>query len=136
LSFEVEGFGIGVCLMEPGFFRTDIVRSAVEARPLLPDYDPLRQALRISLLIGMHCAAPLEVFAERLLRVIEKAHPRLRYPVGKGMSASNLAWTLLPTRAFRAMMKLWFYVNRWRFKSYLQRARQAEAEGSEPDHAH
>jgi NAD(P)-dependent dehydrogenase (short-subunit alcohol dehydrogenase family) len=136
LSIEMEQFGIDVCLMEPGFFRTDIVRNAVAVRPLLPEYDPLRQALRTSLLIGMHCAAPLEVFAQRLLRVIEKARPRLRYPVGKGMTSSNLAWALLPTRAFRAMMRLWFYVNRWRFRSYLQQARQAEAQRQEPDHAH
>ncbi len=136
LAFEVERFGIRVCVVEPGAFRTEIVPHSVEAGRQLAEYDPIRRAAHTSLLIAMRTAAAPEVFARHLLRIIESRRPGLRHPVGPGAGWILRGKALLPAGMFRRILKVWFYVNRWRLKAYLQRARQAEAQATEVDRAH
>jgi NAD(P)-dependent dehydrogenase (short-subunit alcohol dehydrogenase family) len=79
LAKEVAGFGIKVTLVEPGGFATDWAgSSAVHATPI-PEYDPVRAALRA----GMAQLPPAfigdpKAAGPALLTIVDAAEPPLR----------------------------------------------------------
>jgi NAD(P)-dependent dehydrogenase (short-subunit alcohol dehydrogenase family) len=100
LLLEVERFGIEVCLMEPGFLRTQFGQNFVEGDRPLAAYDGLRSTVRTALLTGLQTAPPPERFAKRLAEILAAPRLRLRYPVTAG--PPWIAWCkrLVPTGLF------------------------------------
>lgn len=131
LFYEVECFGIQVCLVQPGFFKTEIDRSAIEGDRPLPAYDSLRDNIRATLQRGFQAAPPPIRFARLLARIIDNPNPRLRYSVGDGTTISLWCKALLPMSLFSRGIRRFYRLGRWRWKAQLHRDRQALREHTE-----
>jgi NAD(P)-dependent dehydrogenase (short-subunit alcohol dehydrogenase family) len=82
LRQEVRAFNIDVSVIGPGFFKTEIARTAQAAANPLPVYDGLRERVSRFLYESVeHGADPANV-ARLILHIIESKHPRLRYGAG------------------------------------------------------
>jgi NAD(P)-dependent dehydrogenase (short-subunit alcohol dehydrogenase family) len=113
LRFEVRGFGIDVCVIEPGaiksaFGDTAVARVDAAAVPG-SDYDAFRESLKEQIR-GVY-EGPMALFAgepDDVARVIEKAvtrrRPRTRYPVTVGARMLMGTRRLLSDRAWDAML--------------------------------
>jgi len=107
LRMEVRPFGVRVCLVEPGDFRTGFTESrrAVEF-PLEVYADRSRSALAAAVRDETGGRSPDEV-GRLVLRILRDPSPRLRYTVGAmSQRLSTLAKPLLPQRFYeRELMK-------------------------------
>ncbi len=83
LRHETKGLGIRVSVVEPGFFRTNLAKSAKFAALKIDDYDRARgYALREIQKREARGQDPVMV-AQTVLRIIETEKPRLHYAVGR-----------------------------------------------------
>ena len=82
LWYELQPFGIGVCLIEPGYIRTSISQAACTAEGLLPAYEGPRQRVTASIKDGVEKGCSPELVAKAILHAATSRHPRLRYRVG------------------------------------------------------
>jgi NAD(P)-dependent dehydrogenase (short-subunit alcohol dehydrogenase family) len=124
LLFEVERFGIEVCLVEPGFFRTEIDRNFVAGDRPLAAYDGVRDAVRTALLAALEAAPLPERFAERLARILAAPRLRLRYAVTDGPPWIVWCKRLLPMDLFARGVRWWYRIGRWRWMPQLAEARR------------
>jgi NAD(P)-dependent dehydrogenase (short-subunit alcohol dehydrogenase family) len=131
LLYEVERFGIEVCLVQPGFFKTEIDHSAVEGDRPLPAYDSLRGNVRATLQRGLEAAPSPIRFARLVARIIDEPNPRLRYSVGNNTALTLWCKTLLPMRLFARGVRRAYRIGRWRWKAQLHRDRQTLREQME-----
>ncbi len=131
LLYELERFGIEVCVVEPGFFRTEIAEHVEEGAEPLPAYDALRSAVRTALLGAFERSLPPERFARRLVQIVESRYLRLRYPVTDG--PPWIAWLkpLVPMELFSRCVRRWFRIGRWKWRPHLERGRRALRRQSE-----
>jgi len=89
LRYEVAQFGIGISIVEPSFFKSNISHSGVQAASSIKDYDNLRtKANRFSETSLLNAPDPAAV-AVTVLKIVNASRPKLSYPVGNGT-------TLLP----------------------------------------
>ena len=91
LRLEVKGFGIGVSIIEPGFFKTGLFKSETPVRARIPEYDTPRKnasAVRESEHRGK--ALDPRLVAELVLGVANSSSPRLRYAIGRERGAIRL----------------------------------------------
>lgn len=107
---ELRPLGIDVVLVEPGAYRTDIFgRNRTVARDARaePDYVPLVDRIDALFARTVDKAArdPREV-SRLVVRLLTKANPDLRYPIGPGTTLRNLALRALPGRAVEGLVRL------------------------------
>ena len=86
LHIELKPLGIRVTVVEPGFFRTDILdasRSLIEAEDRITDYDETAGAMRDAMPSYNHQQPgdPAKL-ARALLEMVKAPHPPLRLPLG------------------------------------------------------
>jgi short-subunit dehydrogenase len=85
LRHEVKSLGVKVSVIEPGFFKTNIIQNRARAANNISEYDELRKrtlgALEESVNKGKG-SDPQEV-ADAILKIIESPTPALHYAVGK-----------------------------------------------------
>jgi NAD(P)-dependent dehydrogenase (short-subunit alcohol dehydrogenase family) len=84
LALEVREFGIRVAIIEPGLFKTQIVRNAVD-HLVLDDASPYaatERRIRTIYATGNEMGGEPPTVAEAILHAIETKEPRLRYLVG------------------------------------------------------
>jgi NAD(P)-dependent dehydrogenase (short-subunit alcohol dehydrogenase family) len=107
LRLEMRPLGVQVVLVEPGSFDTDIWdRNALPASGLTDPSSPnaARAArLRSGMESRVHRANP-EVVAERIARILENPHPRLRYVMGRDARMGLALRNLLPWGVFERII--------------------------------
>jgi NAD(P)-dependent dehydrogenase (short-subunit alcohol dehydrogenase family) len=100
LAVEVKPFGVDVALVEPGGYATRIWDNASVARRESSPYTPLVDTMepRMRERIERTSRDPREV-GERIAKLLEERHPRLRNPVGPDARIMRVATHLVPFRA-------------------------------------
>lgn len=99
LQYEVTPFGIGVCLVEPGFIKTDLASGApIPGR--ITDYAGVREELQkhwqVSVMGGMSAQAAASAIAD----LVEKADSPFRVRLGGDAVWIPRLKRLLPQRLF------------------------------------
>jgi NAD(P)-dependent dehydrogenase (short-subunit alcohol dehydrogenase family) len=84
LALEVREFGIRVAIVEPGIFRTEIVRKAVDHLVLdeSSPYAATERRIRAIYAQGNEVGGEPATVADTILHAIETETPKLRYLVG------------------------------------------------------
>jgi NAD(P)-dependent dehydrogenase (short-subunit alcohol dehydrogenase family) len=82
LWYELQPFGIGVSLIEPGFVRTSIGHAARIAAGALSAYDGPRDRVIAAIKSGVDKGCPPDLVAKSIFDAATSRHPRLRYRVG------------------------------------------------------
>jgi NAD(P)-dependent dehydrogenase (short-subunit alcohol dehydrogenase family) len=84
LALEVREFDIRVALIEPGLFKTEIVRKAVDHLVIEESspYAATERRIRTIYATGNEMGGEPPVVAEAILHAIETREPKLRYLVG------------------------------------------------------
>jgi NAD(P)-dependent dehydrogenase (short-subunit alcohol dehydrogenase family) len=83
LRTEVAALGIRVALVEPGFFKTELVAGATSGGKGIDDYRPVRERVIARFRAIEAAAEPPTAVAELVLRLANDPAPPLRNPVGK-----------------------------------------------------
>ncbi|MEM9776745.1 MAG: SDR family NAD(P)-dependent oxidoreductase [Chloroflexota bacterium] len=101
LSVELAQFNVHVSLVEPSFFKTDIVATASHA-PDYPaaDYNGIRERARQVHLDGVEHGENPQKVADMVLQVVKAAKPKLRYRVGRDAKIIPSLIKLMPERLF------------------------------------
>jgi NAD(P)-dependent dehydrogenase (short-subunit alcohol dehydrogenase family) len=104
LRHETKNLGISVSIVEPGFFKTNIVNSALFASQEIPDYKS-EKARSLSALrkFGEKGGDPI-IVAREVLKILREQKPKLHYPVGKEKSGL-LFKRLLPQSMFEGQIR-------------------------------
>lgn len=114
MRFEVAGFGVDVVLVEPGFIRSGFAETAA-ASVEVPDADDPYGAFTAGVvastlgayepgsLLARLGGSPDDVAAV-VLKAVTAARPRPRYPVTASARLLLLARTVLPDRAWDAVL--------------------------------
>jgi len=82
LWYELQPFGIGVSLIEPGFVRTSIGHAARIAARALSAYDGPRDRVIAAIKSGVDKGCSPEQVANSIFHAAISRNPRLRYRVG------------------------------------------------------
>jgi len=83
LRQEVKSLGIKVSVVEPGFFRTNLINARKTAATPITDYDETRKRAHAALEESFNKGADPKEVAETIAQIIESPSPALHYPVGK-----------------------------------------------------
>lgn len=86
LRQEVKSLGIKVSVVEPGFFRTNLLNARITAANHIADYDETRKRAQAALGDSFVKGADPKEVAETILKIIDTPSPSLRYAVGKEKS--------------------------------------------------
>jgi NAD(P)-dependent dehydrogenase (short-subunit alcohol dehydrogenase family) len=110
LRHEVKPLGIQVSLLQPGSFRTNVVKNSKRTALALPEYADRRQrALDAVTQYSQEGPDPI-LAAQRLHHILGCRAPALRYRVGKDVRMGFLLRRLVPERWFQAMVASWYRV--------------------------
>jgi NAD(P)-dependent dehydrogenase (short-subunit alcohol dehydrogenase family) len=83
LRLEVHRFNIGISIVEPGFFKTNLHNAFEYAEPSIPDYDSLRKETLHVISGSIKRTSTPEPVAHTVLKIIKTKNPKFSYPVGK-----------------------------------------------------
>ena len=112
LRHEVWPLGINVSLVEPGAFKTDVIRSATVNQVSIKDYDSVREASLRTLRDSLQKGGNPEQVARVILRILRTPSPRLRYPVGEEAVWLPYLKVLLPQSLFDVLVRRGFGLKR------------------------
>jgi NAD(P)-dependent dehydrogenase (short-subunit alcohol dehydrogenase family) len=107
LRVELRPWGIDVVLVEPGSIDTDISRAGEEQLDSTVTgrlYGPLLSGTRKLVAATAKRAAPVEKVVDVIERAATADRPRARYVVGADARAQIALRTLLPARAYDALL--------------------------------
>ena len=104
LRYEVKNFGIRVSVLEPGFFRTNILYTMKGAKNIIGDYDRMRKLAKSALDNDIQKGRDPKIVAETILRIIESRTPRLEYVVGKEKRYLTIR-SLVPRSTFESVAR-------------------------------
>jgi short-subunit dehydrogenase len=90
LDHEVRSFGIRASLIEPAYTKSNISQSGQQAEQRLDAYAKNRQTLAQRVHHGIVNGEEPGPVAEAVLAALTAKTPRMRYPVGKGITLSRL----------------------------------------------
>jgi NAD(P)-dependent dehydrogenase (short-subunit alcohol dehydrogenase family) len=108
LRHEVWPLGVHVSLVEPGAFRTDVVRAASTSDGGIPDYDAVRRATRRTLEASLGRGEDPARVADVIVKIAQTASPRFRYGVGAEARWLPYRRVLLPQRLFDFLVRRGF----------------------------
>jgi NAD(P)-dependent dehydrogenase (short-subunit alcohol dehydrogenase family) len=106
LSQEIASFGLGVTVLVPGAFATDILEKTHTYADMEGPYGRHHAALEASGRRMIRLARPPERFAPALERALNERTPFARHPVGPDARLMLYASSLLPIRAFQQAVRL------------------------------
>lgn len=106
LRLEMAPFGVHVVLIEPGSYQTEIWRKGLEATASssMPDYHPWKERIRLEVEQTSATAGNPHDVIRLIEHVLQTKHPKLRYPIGKGVKAGMAFKALLPWNWFERIM--------------------------------
>jgi NAD(P)-dependent dehydrogenase (short-subunit alcohol dehydrogenase family) len=108
LRWEVAPFGVDVCLVEPGTFRTPMyLENQRRGAHLVPDgpYAALTATIEQLVEEELRKAPPPDAVAQTILRLIEMASPPFRTLVGRDAVALKALRRVIPDRLFATGMR-------------------------------
>lgn len=110
LSLELYRFGIHVCLIEPGDFRTNINNNRKRAQhDDQPFYGNSHEAILNQINQEVNSAPTPEAIARKVLQILKNRHPKLRYRVASPKALlSYRLMRLLPSRWFEAIIRRYY----------------------------
>ena len=97
---EVRPFQIRVSLVEPGSIKTNLSRNRQDPREPIPDYDPWRRRALAAMRRLEDKGPEPTLVAERVLDIIRRESPKLRYRVGKDATWVPRLRQVLPAAPF------------------------------------
>jgi NAD(P)-dependent dehydrogenase (short-subunit alcohol dehydrogenase family) len=107
LRAELHGSGIRVALIEPGFFKSDLISATAPESRTIAAYDVVRGRVLNRLRQLDQRAAPPDPVADRVLELVRHPAPPLRSIVGREGTAARLK-RFLPARMFEPnALKFW-----------------------------
>jgi short-subunit dehydrogenase len=105
LDHEVRNFGVRALLIEPAFTKSNISHSGKDAAVRLNEYATHRELNSQIVQKGIANGDDPHLVAEAVFTALTTKSPKLRYPVGKGVTLSRLR-RFLPANIFdRAIRK-------------------------------
>ncbi len=110
LRAEVAHLGIRVALVEPGFFKSDLVGEAAAGDRSIDDYRPVEERVLARLRRIEGAAPPPTAVADVVLRVARHPAPPLRNPVGKEKIFATLK-RFLPAAMFESQVQKYWRVS-------------------------
>lgn len=109
LSQEVRDFGIKVIIIEPGDFRTNINQTRKVAKNTIAEYGELQDKIQSQVNHEVSKAPTPEIIGYKILSVMKKRWPRLRYKVATPFQKfSVLVRDIIPDRWFERLV-MWYY---------------------------
>ena len=108
LWYELEPFGIGVSLVEPGYIRTSIRQVARTVTGLMPAYEAPRNRVTARVKDGVEKGCSPELVAKAVLRAATSRKPRLRYRVGSDARWLPRVRKIVPWSVFAAGLRRQF----------------------------
>ncbi|MFR0355593.1 SDR family NAD(P)-dependent oxidoreductase [Streptomyces sediminimaris] len=105
LRQEVWHLGVGVVLVEPGAFTTDVLNAAKTAGAVIADYDGPRESAHRTLHRAMARGQDPRVAAEVIWKAATDRRPRGRYGAGREGFWVPRSKTLLPQRLFERLLR-------------------------------
>lgn len=110
LDHEVRRFGVRALLIEPSFTKSNISHSGKDAGLRLGEYAPHRDRILQATREGIANGDDPRQVAETVFKALTAESPRLRYPVGQGVTLSRLR-RFLPERLFDSAIRKEFQLN-------------------------
>ena len=110
LWHEVRPFGISVSLVEPGFVNTPIGEASPEAERELPAYNVTRKRMLAKFGQSLASGIPPEQVARRVLQIVERKAPGLRYRVGAQATWLPRLRNVVPWKVYAAGVRKTFAV--------------------------
>jgi NAD(P)-dependent dehydrogenase (short-subunit alcohol dehydrogenase family) len=108
LRHEVAPFGIRVSVVEPGWFRTEIVRNARRAARPMAVYERFREAVFATVTHYCDTGADPALVARRVDEVMAARRPQVRYPVGTDVTWSSRFRRILPERLYQWLVARYY----------------------------
>ncbi len=112
LRYEVERFGIRVCIVEPSYFRTGIADAKVFGADRIDDYNGMRERIMGAFDEDARRGDDPRLVADLLARIVETPRPRLRYRVGRDARLLAPLRALAPDRVIAWGTRKWFGLDR------------------------
>jgi NAD(P)-dependent dehydrogenase (short-subunit alcohol dehydrogenase family) len=107
LRLEMKPFGIDVCLVEPGSFRTNIWSSGkqITEKSLLPEspYFKMMQSLESHISKGENTYGDPNEVAQKIVGIAKNQNPKLRYPIGKGVKITLLVKKIIAWKSWERL---------------------------------
>jgi NAD(P)-dependent dehydrogenase (short-subunit alcohol dehydrogenase family) len=104
LRWEIEPFGIQVCLVEPGTFKTPIFSANSQRRgataPADGPYAAMREKVERLILDGAANAPPPDAVGQAIARLLGEEAPRFRSAIGRDARALVALRRVVPDRLF------------------------------------
>lgn len=113
LSMEMKSFGISVCMVEPGDFKTKIAqnRLRVDLESTSP-YGETNDMIEKTANMQMEKAASPECMGPAVYNIISKQKPKLRYRVGSFTEKlSVLLKRVIPGRIFETIIRRYYHLD-------------------------
>jgi short-subunit dehydrogenase len=109
LRYELNEFNIGVAMVEPSAFKTNILDNSSSPVNEIPDYDSLRRKIaKFTINLEKQAENPAMV-ADKVLKVVRTDKPKFRNMVGTGTSTlinlQHFAYGLLETNVLKQLNK-------------------------------
>jgi NAD(P)-dependent dehydrogenase (short-subunit alcohol dehydrogenase family) len=116
IAYEVAHFNIGIVLIEPGAYRTNIWESSPRVLPKESAYYPLLRHLEVAVEAHVAKAArdPVEV-AKAVATALDAPRPRFRYAVGPTAKFMHFARGKLPSTLVRKIFSRFFALDKVRW---------------------
>jgi len=111
LDHEVRALGIRALLVEPGFMKTKIDKNAAVAAKEIGDYAEARGRVGASINASIEKGEDPALVAKAVATALRAAHPKLRYPVGKGAGMLATLRRLMPASMFDRSLRKEFKVD-------------------------
>jgi NAD(P)-dependent dehydrogenase (short-subunit alcohol dehydrogenase family) len=100
LDHEIRRLGIHAILVEPTFMKTRLDKNSTTAARPIGDYAATRARVGANINAAVAAGGDPSIVAEVIAGAVGDAHPRLRYPVGKGAGRLAKLRSFLPARMF------------------------------------
>ncbi len=113
LRSEVKSFGIKVVLIEPGAMATEFLDVALKQIETVDHPQQYKENVSnfVKAFKGKYSKSPgPEKVVKAILKVVNSANPKARYPVGSDCKTAMFAHSLLPTKAIDSIMRKVFNI--------------------------
>lgn len=106
LRLEMAPFGVHVVLIEPGSYQTEIWRKGLDATDAssIADYQKWKDLIRQQVEQTSATAGNPHDVIRLIEEILETKHPKLRYPIGKGVKAGVNFKAILPWKWFERII--------------------------------
>jgi short-subunit dehydrogenase len=104
LRQELKSLGVSVSIIEPGFFKTNILNATKETTNKIQDYDGMRERVYAAMRKRVEEGENPILVAKLVMKIIETEKPKLHYPVGKGKYILTLR-KILPESTFENQLR-------------------------------